>query len=64
MNDKRRGARDLIDETVVFGILLIVLIIGLVVALIVRLVRQSRNWKRFRSLIRDWVDEREKRESQ
>ena len=64
MRHHSKGARALLDETVLFAALVILLVVVLIAALVVRLVRESRKWRRFRELLRDWLEERETHESQ
>ena len=50
-------------ETVLFAILLIVLVAAVVAALAVRITQEVRRWRRFRLLLQEWAEERERRGS-
>lgn len=58
-----RGPRLCLKAMTVFALLLVTLIAAVVGAVVVSLVRESRRWRKFRSLMREWLDERERRES-
>lgn len=65
MNKKEpKSLRAWLDETILFAILIVALIAALLAALIVLLVRQARKWKQFRALLKEWAEDREKREKQ
>lgn len=53
----------LFNEMVLFAILLVLLVVMVVGAIVVRLVRESRRWRKFRLLLREWMEERDRRES-
>ena len=53
----------LIRKTVVFAVLLILFVIGFAATMLIRAARQLRQWRKLRTLLKDWIEEQERREA-
>jgi len=58
-----KNLREAARETIVFAVLLVVLVAAVVTAMAVRITREVRRWRRFRLLLQEWAEERERRGS-
>ena len=57
-----KAVRILIEETVLFAILVVTLVAVLLVALAIRVTGSAKRRKKFRALLHEWEEERQQRE--